>query len=124
MCKDLEIENYSTIESIQNKVEDLLMKNDYFLVAKKYILYRNNRANDRELNEVKDFITDYMLASNAATGSKYDANSNVTNKNVTTLNGEIFKKKYIDLNRSRMKDKLNQLYGTEKVQFKFGDANS
>lgn len=124
LCRELEIENYSTIESIQNKVEDLLMKNNYFLVAKKYILYRYNRANDRELSEVKDFITDYMVASNAATGSKYDANSNVVNKNVTTLNGEIFKKKYIDLNRSRMKDKLNQLYGTEKIQFKFGNANS
>ena len=31
------------------------------------------------------FIEDYKKASNAATGSKYDANSNVTEKNIATM---------------------------------------
>lgn len=31
------------------------------------------------------FREDYMNAKNAATGSKYDQNSNVTNQNIATL---------------------------------------
>ena len=34
-----------------------------------------------------------IFALNAATGSKYDANSNVTEKNITTLTGELPKGK-------------------------------
>ena len=49
-----------------------------------------------------DFIKQYSKASNAATGSKFDANSNVEVKNVTTLTGEIHKKDDIGINRLRM----------------------
>ena len=34
-----------------------------------------------------DFIKEYAASSNAATGSKVDANANVECKNVTTLTG-------------------------------------
>lgn len=46
-----------------------------------------------------EFIKQYREASNAATGSKVDANANVENKNITTLTGEIPKKLIIGINR-------------------------
>ena len=57
------------------------------------------------------FIDEYSTASNAATGSKYDANSNVENKNITTMTGEIPKGDMIGINRLCMWNKLKELYG-------------
>ncbi len=41
-----------------------------------------------------------MKSQNAATGSKFDANSNVTHKNIATLSWEVPKKDNIELNRA------------------------
>lgn len=60
-----------------------------------------------------DFIQEYAAASNAATGSKYDANANVETKNVTTLTGEIHKGDDIGINRLRMVQKLKEMYGED-----------
>lgn len=60
-----------------------------------------------------DFIKQYSKASNAATGSKFDANSNVEVKNVTTLTGEIHKKDDIGINRLRMIQKIKEMFGEE-----------
>lgn len=46
------------------------------------------------------FIDDYTLASNAAEGSKYDSNANVTSKNISTIQCELGKKDLIHLNRA------------------------
>ena len=45
------------------------------------------------------FIKEYMKSQNAATGSKFDANSNVTHKNIATLSWEV-PKDNIELNRA------------------------
>lgn len=58
-----------------------------------------------------EFIKQYREASNAATGSKVDANANVENKNITTLTGEIPKKLIIGINRKMMYDKQKVLFG-------------
>lgn len=60
-----------------------------------------------------DFIDEYAKASNAASGSKFDANSNVETKNVTTLSGEIHKGDEIGINRLRMIKKISDMYGEE-----------
>ena len=60
-----------------------------------------------------DFINQYSKASNAAAGSKFDANANVENKNVTTLMGEIHKGADIGINRLRMIQKLTEMYGED-----------
>ena len=60
-----------------------------------------------------DFIDQYSKASNAATGSKFDANANVETKNVTTLAGEIHKEADVGINRLRMIHKLTEMYGKE-----------
>lgn len=58
-----------------------------------------------------DFIKEYAASSNAATGSKVDANANVECKNVTTLTGELYKKDGIGINRLRMWQKIKEMYG-------------
>ena len=92
------------IEQIQDQVEFILMRAGHFEVAKAFILYREEHKNERELVGMKQYIKDYMKSQNAATGSKFDSNANVTMKNVTTLAGELQKGKFIQLNRSRMRE--------------------
>lgn len=60
-----------------------------------------------------DFIKEFAASSNAATGSKVDANANVECKNVTTLTGELYKKEGIGINRLRMWQKIKEMYGQE-----------
>ena len=60
-----------------------------------------------------DFIKKYAAAKNASTGSKFDSNANVENKNITTLAGEIPKETYIGINRLLMHDKLTEKYSSE-----------
>ncbi|MGB4589103.1 MAG: anaerobic ribonucleoside triphosphate reductase [Clostridiaceae bacterium] len=43
-------QNASTVENIQDVVEETLQKHGYYKVSKSYILYRNHRTNNRELN--------------------------------------------------------------------------
>lgn len=60
-----------------------------------------------------DYIKEYSEAKNAASGSKFDANANVENKNVATLSAEMFKKEEIGINRLRMINKITELYGED-----------
>ena len=102
-----------TVEEIQNQVEVSLMAERYYSVAKAYILYRQRHYEDREVKEKLDFLINYCNASNAATGSKYDANANVEKKNIATLIGELPKSNFIRLNRRLLCDKIKDLYGKE-----------
>lgn len=110
---ELYINNIVSVEELQDQLEKALMACDYYDVAKAFILYRRKRAESRALNEKKQFIKDYAKAKNAATGSKYDANANVTEKNIVTLNGELFKGDVINVNRAILTDKIRELYGEE-----------
>ena len=110
---ELYINNIVSVEELQDQLEKALMACDHYDVAKAFILYRRKRAESRALNEKKQFIKDYAKAKNAATGSKYDANANVTEKNIVTLNGELFKGDVIKVNRAILTDKIRELYGEE-----------
>lgn len=110
---ELYINNIVSVEELQDQLEKALMACDYYDVVKAFILYRRKRAESRALNEKKQFIKDYAKAKNAATGSKYDANANVTEKNIVTLNGELFKGDVIKVNRAILTDKIRELYGEE-----------
>ena len=101
------------VEDIQNQVETILMKEQYYDVAKNYILYRQRHEADREIAKRVEFLTDYCKASNAATGSKYDANANVEKKNVATLIGELPKEMFIRINRRILTDRIKKLYDKE-----------
>lgn len=58
-----------------------------------------------------EFIQNYMVAKNAATGSEVDANANVATKNIATMSAELPKKSIIALNRELMRRKLTEMYG-------------
>lgn len=102
-----------TVEEIQNQVENALMAERYYNVAKSYILYRQRHYEDREVKDKLDFLINYCNASNAASGSKYDANANVEKKNIATLIGELPKSNFIRLNRRMLCDKIKDMYGKE-----------
>ncbi len=102
-----------TVEDIQNQVEEALMREGYYKVAKSFMLYRQRHTEDRETLEKLTFLTDYCHSSNAATGSKYDANANVEHKNIATLIGELPKSGFIRLNRRLLTDRIKKMYGKE-----------
>lgn len=102
-----------TVEEIQNQVEASLVQENYYEVAKAYILYRQKHYEDREISEKMKFLIDYCNAQNAATGSKFDANANVEKKNIATLIGELPKSNFIRLNRRMLCDKIKDLYSKE-----------
>lgn len=110
---ELYFNNIISVEEIQDQIEKALMACDYYNVAKAFILYRQKQAELRTLTNKKQFIKDYAKASNAATGSKYDANANVTEKNIVTLNGELFKGDVIKVNRTILTDKIREMYGED-----------
>jgi hypothetical protein len=89
------------------------MSERYYAVAKSYMLYRQKHLEDREVRDKLRFLIDYCNASNAASGSKYDANANVENKNMATLIGELPKSNFIRLNRRMLADRLKEMYGKE-----------
>ena len=107
------ITNDITVEDIQNQVEVALMAERYYAVAKAYMLYRQQHLEDREVRDKLNFLMDYCSASNAASGSKFDANANVENKNMATLIGELPKSNFIRLNRRMLTDRLKEMYGRE-----------
>ena len=109
----LRIHSGISVEEIQNQVEVALMAEHYYTVAKNYMIYRYRHTKDRETLEKLDFLISYCSATNAATGSKYDANANVEKKNIATLIGELPKSNYIRLNRRMLCDRIEKMYGKE-----------
>ena len=109
----LSISEGITVEDIQNQVEEALMREGYYKVAKSFMLYRQRHNEDRETLEKLKFLTDYCKASNAATGSKFDANANVEHKNIATLIGELPKASFIRLNRRLLVDRIKQMFGND-----------
>ena len=103
---------YDKISSseIRRQVEEALMSVNK-KVAREYIKkYEEKQDKDKTLKKDSDFIRDYINASNASTGSKYDSNANVENKNVVTLGQELHKGKNIQQNRYIMHNKIKVLY--------------
>lgn len=109
----LNISNGMSVEEVQNQVEMALMAEQYYAVAKSFMLYRQSHSEDRETRDKLEFLIDYCEATNAATGSKFDANANVEKKNIATLIGELPKPNFIRLNRRLLTDRLKDMYGKE-----------
>ena len=71
------------------------------------------RLNKTQVEQKIKFINDYIHAENAATGSKLDANANVSSKNIATLAAEVNKDINIQINRALMYKKIDELFGKE-----------
>ena len=71
------------------------------------------RLNKLQLQKKIKFIEQYKSASNAATSSPFYANANVSSKNISTMESEIFKDVNIQVNRELLFRKIDELYGED-----------
>lgn len=69
------------------------------------------RLTDDQVDKKINFIDRYINSSNAADGSKVDANANVTSKNIATMEAELNKDINIQVNRALIKRKIEDLFG-------------
>ena len=107
IAENLYIYDKITSREIRRQVEESLMS----INKKVAVAYIEKFDAGLDLRKKRDIIRDYIAASNAATGSKFDANANVTRKNIVTLGQELYKENNIKQNRYIMKDKIKALYG-------------
>ena len=112
-------DNISSAE-IRRQVEDALMSINK-KVAKEYSRAYNESVPRRKKN---DFIKEYIHAKNAATGSKYDSNANVSKKNIVTLGQELYKEDNIKQNRYILFDKIRQNYSKKLAEQYLADLES
>lgn len=70
---------------------------------------------DEQLGGMVDFIKNYCTSINAATGSGIDANANVNNKNIATLEPEISKSLKAQINRYWMYNQIKEDWGKEQA---------
>ena len=110
LIKNLFIYEKISTQEIRRQVEETLMSINK-KVAKSFIQkYDELDNNNRLLKKDDDFVKQYINASNASTGSKYDSNANVEKKNIVTLGQELHKGKNIQQNRYIMHNKIKSLY--------------
>ena len=128
-CDDLMIENivnslylYENISSseIRRQVEDALMSINKKVARE----YSQKYADSLPRRKKQDFIKEYIAASNAATGSKFDSNANVSNKNIVTLGQELYKEDNIKQNRYILCDKIRKIYSKKLADQYLADLES
>ena len=79
------------IETIQDIIEETLMRFCYYDVAKSFILYREKHKNIRNNVERNlQFIDNFIKSDNTANAT-IDDNSNVSTHNIAVMNTEIHK---------------------------------
>ena len=106
IAKNLYVYDNISSAEIERQVSESLMSVNK-KVARKYL---DKAQENKVLKKNDDFVRNYIAASNAATGSKYDANANVSSKNIVTLGQEIHKGENIQQNRYIMHNKIKALY--------------
>ena len=74
------------------------------------------RLHPEQLHGKLRFMDDYIAATNAADGSKMDANANVTHKNIATMENELMKDFLVQVNRAQVSRKISELFGAEWAQ--------
>lgn len=74
------------------------------------------KLTDEQLDQKLQFIEEYMAAENAASGSDVDANANVEQKNMATMETEINKDINVQVNRRMIKKKITELFDEETAQ--------
>ncbi|MFK5983377.1 MAG: anaerobic ribonucleoside-triphosphate reductase [Flavobacteriaceae bacterium] len=71
------------------------------------------RLTHTQVSQKIDFIDHYINSSNAADGSKVDANANVTSKNIATMEAELNKDINIQVNRALVKRQIESIFGED-----------
>lgn len=71
------------------------------------------KLSSAQLIDKLSFIEDYTQAHNAADGSRVDANANVTVKNIATLENEVMKDYFIQINRAQVQREITAHFDSE-----------
>lgn len=71
------------------------------------------KLNKTQIENKTNFIKNYLNSQNAATGSLFDSNANVTNKNIATLEAELNKDINIQINRNLVRGKIEEVFGVQ-----------
>lgn len=69
------------------------------------------RLSEQQIADKQAFIHQYIGSNNAADGSTMDANANVTQKNIATLETELMKDYLVQINRGIVSNKITELFG-------------
>lgn len=111
MVDSIKVWDNITIEEIQDIVIETLHDYDFDMVASAYESYKDKQSRTRLLLDKIAYMDNYINSSeNAATMSNTDGNANTSAKNVATLEPEVFKDNFRDIQRYRMKKILKKLY--------------
>lgn len=99
------------VDDIQDSVENWLIEHASNKAAKNYIVYKDREKNYKFINDRLDYMIKYADENNnAATASETDANANVTIKNVSTLETEVWKTQNRQVQRTRMRKQLQKQF--------------
>lgn len=110
VMKSFTFRKSTKVETIQDIIEETLMREGMYDVARAYIIYRAEHKKIRDFVENKmTFIEKYKKSNNTANAT-IDDNSNVNGKNIGILNSEIHKEDNIKINRAMVTKKLKQLF--------------
>lgn len=120
VVKSLFLYNNINTSEIRRQVENALMS----LNKKVAKSYRDKYNDTKDIRKKQDFIKEYINASNAATGSKFDSNANVSNKNIVTLGQELYKENNIKQNRYILCDKIRKMYSKKLAEQYIKDLES
>jgi ribonucleoside-triphosphate reductase len=100
-----------SVEELQDQIEQSLFICGHFDVMKAFILYRDKHKELRFLKERSDYIDECTFSNdNTATLSEVDANANVQSKNVATIEAEVYKSLNKQIQRYKMKKRLQKMY--------------
>src|SRR5574344_1940806 len=116
-------DNITTAE-IRKQIEHVLMDIDKDAAHAYIETYDKITADNVAIAKKQDFITQYLSASNAATGSKFDANANVEHKNIVTMGNELHKYDNIRQNRRMLYERIKMLYNKKTAKQYIKDLES
>lgn len=112
------------IETIQDIIEETLMRFCYYDIAKSFILYREKHKNIRNNVERNlQFIDNFIKSDNTANAT-IDDNSNVSTHNIAVMNTEIHKEDNKETNIRIWYNKIKELYGKELAEQFIVDLNT
>lgn len=116
-------DNITTAE-IRKQIEHVLMDIDKDAAHAYIETYDKITAENVAIAKKQDFIKQYLSASNAATGSKFDANANVEHKNIVTMGNELHKYENIRQNRRMLYERIKLLYDKKTAKQYIKDLES
>lgn len=109
----------NSVESIQNQVESFLITHsEWFDIGKAYILYRAKHSQARMITDRISYIHKYSNSNESATNlSNTDDNANSNQKNVASLESEVYKDINRIIQRREMKSLLTEIGSPYRDQY-------